>query len=164
MSRYTCSTVGLVGLRQPRLLSPTGSRLPGRLLGLISISPHRFFVVLHGVFIVVVFVFLFRCFHCLFSLFAFLVFFFDIVFLVSRAFTLLSQRSQVTTIARFPPQNFPENHVSFSSRASQPSLLIIFPFSLQLQVLISCGPMDGCHGGDAGVANKWMAEHGITVS
>jgi len=30
------------------------------------------------------------------------------------------------------------------------------------QVLISCGPMDGCHGGDAGVANKWMAEHGIT--
>ena len=32
------------------------------------------------------------------------------------------------------------------------------------QVLISCGPMDGCHGGDAGVANKWMADHGITVS
>merc|ERR1712025_675346 len=30
------------------------------------------------------------------------------------------------------------------------------------QVLISCGPMDGCHGGDAGVANKWMAENGIT--
>merc|ERR1712038_269714 len=30
------------------------------------------------------------------------------------------------------------------------------------QVLISCGPMDGCHGGDAGVANKWMADHGIT--
>ena len=24
--------------------------------------------------------------------------------------------------------------------------------------------MDGCHGGDAGVANKWMADHGITVS
>ena len=23
--------------------------------------------------------------------------------------------------------------------------------------------MDGCHGGDAGVANKWMADHGITV-
>ena len=22
--------------------------------------------------------------------------------------------------------------------------------------------MDGCHGGDAGVANKWMAENGIT--
>ena len=31
------------------------------------------------------------------------------------------------------------------------------------QVLISCGPMDGCHGGDAGVANKWMADNGITV-
>lgn len=30
------------------------------------------------------------------------------------------------------------------------------------QVLISCGPMDGCHGGDAGEANKWMAENGIT--
>jgi len=30
------------------------------------------------------------------------------------------------------------------------------------QVLISCGPMDGCHGGDAGVANKWMADFGIT--
>ena len=22
--------------------------------------------------------------------------------------------------------------------------------------------MDGCHGGDAGIANKWMAENGIT--
>merc|ERR1719330_1645039 len=30
------------------------------------------------------------------------------------------------------------------------------------QVLISCGPMDGCHGGDAGLANKWMAENDIT--
>merc|ERR1711935_824641 len=30
------------------------------------------------------------------------------------------------------------------------------------QVLISCGPMDGCHGGDGGAANKWMAENGIT--
>jgi len=30
------------------------------------------------------------------------------------------------------------------------------------QVLISCGPMDGCHGGDAGAANKWIAENGIT--
>merc|ERR1711971_1186766 len=30
------------------------------------------------------------------------------------------------------------------------------------QVLISCGPMDGCHGGDAGVANKRMADNGIT--
>lgn len=28
------------------------------------------------------------------------------------------------------------------------------------QVLISCGPNDGCHGGDAGEANKWIAEHG----
>jgi len=30
------------------------------------------------------------------------------------------------------------------------------------QVLISCGPMDGCHGGDAGAANQWIAENGIT--
>jgi len=30
------------------------------------------------------------------------------------------------------------------------------------QVLISCGPMNGCHGGDAGAANKWIAENGIT--
>jgi len=30
------------------------------------------------------------------------------------------------------------------------------------QVLISCGPMDGCHGGDAGAANKWIHENGIT--
>ena len=29
-------------------------------------------------------------------------------------------------------------------------LIILYIF----QVLISCGPMDGCHGGDAGVANK----------
>ena len=36
-------------------------------------------------------------------------------------------------------------------------------YSARVQVLISCGPMDGCHGGDAGVANKWMADHGITV-
>lgn len=30
------------------------------------------------------------------------------------------------------------------------------------QVLISCGPMDGCHGGDAGAANQWISENGIT--
>lgn len=30
------------------------------------------------------------------------------------------------------------------------------------QVLVSCGPGNGCHGGDAGVANHWIAEHGIT--
>ena len=34
--------------------------------------------------------------------------------------------------------------------------------TMMTKVLISCGPMDGCHGGDAGVANKWMAENGIT--
>ena len=48
----------------------------------------------------------------------------------------------------------------------QTSLLIVIRgafYSARVQVLISCGPMDGCHGGDAGVANKWMADHGITV-
>ena len=30
------------------------------------------------------------------------------------------------------------------------------------QVLISCGPGDGCHGGDAGKANEWIAQNGIT--
>jgi hypothetical protein len=27
---------------------------------------------------------------------------------------------------------------------------------------VSCGPGDGCHGGDAGAANQWIAENGIT--
>ena len=35
-------------------------------------------------------------------------------------------------------------------------------FNIAPQVLISCGPDDGCHGGDAGNANKFMAETGIT--
>lgn len=30
------------------------------------------------------------------------------------------------------------------------------------QVLVSCGPGNGCHGGDAGAANQWIAENGIT--
>ena len=29
------------------------------------------------------------------------------------------------------------------------------------QVLISCGPMDGCHGGDAGVANKVLHHYSL---
>ena len=33
---------------------------------------------------------------------------------------------------------------------------------MKLQVLISCGPGDGCHGGDAGVANEWIHKNGIT--
>ncbi len=34
--------------------------------------------------------------------------------------------------------------------------------NLSPQVLISCGPGDGCHGGEAGQANEWMHKNGIT--
>ena len=50
-------------------------------------------------------------------------------------------------------------HISMYAEIVTMRLINTFPF---FQVLISCGPMDGCHGGDAGVANKWMAENGIT--
>ena len=36
-------------------------------------------------------------------------------------------------------------------------------FNISPQVLISCGPDDGCHGGDSGNANAFMATgDGIT--
>ena len=36
-------------------------------------------------------------------------------------------------------------------------------FNISPQVLISCGPDDGCHGGDSGNANAFMAKQdGIT--
>jgi len=48
------------------------------------------------------------------------------------------------------------DRIKMARRAAWPDI------NIAPQVLISCGPMDGCHGGDAGVANKWMAENGIT--
>jgi len=48
------------------------------------------------------------------------------------------------------------DRIKIARRAAWPDI------NIAPQVLISCGPMDGCHGGDAGVANKWMAENGIT--
>merc|ERR1711915_855510 len=48
------------------------------------------------------------------------------------------------------------DRIKISRKAAWPDI------NIAPQVLISCGPMDGCHGGDAGVANKWMAENGIT--
>lgn len=35
-------------------------------------------------------------------------------------------------------------------------------FNISPQVIISCGPDDGCHGGDSGNANAFMAKAGIT--
>lgn len=35
-------------------------------------------------------------------------------------------------------------------------------FNISPQVIISCGPDDGCHGGDSGNANAFMAKSGIT--
>lgn len=48
------------------------------------------------------------------------------------------------------------DRIKIARRAAWPDI------NIAPQVLISCGPMDGCHGGDAGVANQWMAENGIT--
>lgn len=48
------------------------------------------------------------------------------------------------------------DRIKIARKAAWPDI-VIAP-----QVLISCGPGDGCHGGEAGAANEWIHKNGIT--
>jgi hypothetical protein len=51
--------------------------------------------------------------------------------------------------------------VGFCS-VSQSRFVFSFTKFVCVQVLVSCGPGDGCHGGDASAANEWIHKNGIT--
>ncbi len=53
-------------------------------------------------------------------------------------------------------------HKVFFCSVSQSPFLFSFTKFVSVQVLVSCGPGDGCHGGDASAANEWIHKNGIT--